>query len=84
MQQESQQARTKNPHAQFIGSLGGKKRAAVQTAQQRSEHARHAAFAQHHLYQFKLQKERAEELARVVKQAIGDYLPSDKRDLMQQ
>ena len=83
MQPEPQKVRTKNPYAQFIGSLGGKKRAAVQTAQQRSEHARHAAFAQHHLYLFKLQEERAEELARVVEQAIGDYLPSNKRDMME-
>jgi transposase len=83
MQPEPQQVRTKNPHAQFIGSLGGKRRAAVQTAQQRSEHARHAAFAQHHPYQFKLQRERAEELARMVKQAIDDYLPSDKRNMME-
>lgn len=84
MQPAPQQLRIKNPHAQLLGSLGGKKRAAVQTAQQRSEHARHAAFAHHHPYQFKRQQQRAAELARVVKQAIGDYLPSDKRDLMQQ
>jgi hypothetical protein len=87
MQQEPQQVHTKNPHAQFIGSLGGKKRAAVQTAQQRSEHARHAAFAQHHPYQFKLQQQRKDELTRVLKQAIGqameDYLPGNKRDLVQ-
>jgi hypothetical protein len=86
MQPEQQQIRTKNPHAQLIGSLGGKKRAAVQTAQQRSEHARHAAFAQHHPYQFKRQQERKDELTRVLKQAIDqamqDYLPSDKRGLM--
>ena len=82
MQPEPQQVHTKNPHAQFLGSMGGRRRAAVQTPQQRSEHARHAAFAQHHPYQLKLQQERAEALANVVKQAIDDYLPSSKRDLM--
>jgi hypothetical protein len=83
MQPEPQQVPTKNPHAQFLGSMGGKRYAAAHTAQQRSEHARHAAFAKHHPYQFKQQRERAEELARVVKQAIGDYLPSDRRNLME-
>ena len=85
MQPEPQQPQTKNSHAQLIGSLGGKRYAAVHTAQQRSEHARRAAFAKHHPYQFKLQQDRKDELTRVLKQAIDqameDYLPSNKRDM---
>lgn len=73
----------KDQQAVENGQRGGRIRMAQLSPQQRSELARHAAFAKHHPYQFKQQWERAEELARVVKQAIDDYLPSNKRDLME-
>jgi hypothetical protein len=50
---------------------------------ERSTLAKHAAHARWHQLEAKAQRERAEELGRVVKQAIDDYLPRDKRDLMQ-
>jgi hypothetical protein len=73
----------KDPQAVLNGQRGGKLRMAQLSPRERSELGRHAAFAKHHPYQFKQQQERAEELARVVKQAISDYLPGSKRDLMQ-
>ena len=73
----------KDPQAVVNGQRGGRLRMAHLSPRERTELARHAAFAKHHPHQFKLQQERAEELARVVKQAIGDYLPRDRRDLMQ-
>ena len=73
----------KDPQAVLNGQRGGRLRMAQLSPRERSELGRHAAFAKHHPYQFKLQRERAEELARVVKQAIDDYQPSNKRDMMQ-
>jgi hypothetical protein len=52
-------------------------------SQERSALAKHAARARWHPLEAKAQRERAEELARVVKQAIDDYLPSGKRDVPQ-
>jgi hypothetical protein len=83
MQQEPLQDQVKDPQAVVNGQRGGRLRMAQLSPRERSELGRHAAFAKHHPYQFKQQQERAEELARVVKQAIGDYLPSEKRDMMQ-
>lgn len=43
--------------------------------QERSALAKHAARARWHPLEAKARRERAEELVRVVKQAIDDYLP---------
>lgn len=75
MQPEQPSEHHKDPRATELGQRGGQKRMAQLNPQQRSELARHAAYAKHHPYQFKLQRERAEELARVVKQALDNYLP---------
>ena len=72
----------KDPQAVENGQRGGRLRMAQLSPRERSELGRHAAFAKHHPHQFKLQQERAEELARVVKQAIDDYLPSNKHDIL--
>jgi hypothetical protein len=73
---QPQQITDKNLHAQLLGSVGGKNRAAKQTAEQRSELARRAAFARHHPLQFQQRKERAEEIARMVQEALnGKQLP---------
>ena len=72
----------KDPQAVINGQRGGRLRMAQLSPRERSELGRHAAFAKHHPYQFKLQQERTEELAHLVKQAIDDYLPSNKRDMM--
>lgn len=52
-------------------------------AKARSELSRHAAQSRWRPLETRLQKERAEEIARAVKQAIDDYLPSNKRDMME-
>jgi hypothetical protein len=52
-------------------------------AQERSAFSRYAANARWHPLETRLQRERAEEIARVVKQAIDDYLPTNKRNLME-
>jgi hypothetical protein len=83
MQQEHLQEHVKDPRAAELGQRGGQKRMAQLNTQERSALARHAARARWHPLEAKAQRERAEELARVVKQAIDDYLPSNKRDLMQ-
>jgi hypothetical protein len=52
-------------------------------SQERSALARHAARARWHLREAQAARERAKELAHVVKQAIDDYLPSNKRNMME-
>ena len=83
MQQDHIQEHVKDPRAAALGQRGGQKRMAQLNTQERSALAKHAARARWHPLEAKAQRERAEELARVVKQAIDDYLPSNKRDLMQ-
>lgn len=73
----------KDPRAAALGQRGGQKRMAQLSARERSELSRHAAQSRWHPLETRLQRERAEEIARVVKQAIDDYLPSNKRDLME-
>jgi len=65
-----------------LGQRGGQKRMAKLNSQERSVLAKHAARARWHPLEAKVQREHAEEIARVVKQAIDDYLPSNKRDMM--
>ncbi len=65
-----------------LSKLGGQIRMAQLNSQERNALARHAARARWHPLEAKAQRERAEELARVVKQAIDDYLPSNKLDMM--
>jgi hypothetical protein len=81
MQQEDLQEHIKDRSTE-LGKLGGQIRMAQLNSQERSALARHAARARWHPLEAKAQRERAEELARVVKQAIDDYLPSNKRDMM--
>jgi hypothetical protein len=74
MQQEPQPEHLKDLHAAALGQLGGQKRMAQLNSQGRSALARHAARARWHPREAQAEKERLEELARVVKQAIDDYL----------
>jgi hypothetical protein len=82
MQPEHLQGHMKDRSAK-LGKLGGQIRMAQLNSQERSALARHAARARWHPCEAQAAKERAEELARVVKQAIDDYLPSNKRNLME-
>jgi len=82
MQQEPLQVHIKDQSVE-LGRLGGQKRMAQLNAQERSALSRYAANARWHPLETRLQRERAEEIARVVKQAIDDCLPSNKRDLME-
>jgi len=81
MQQEHLQEHIKDRSAE-LSKLGGQIRMAQLNSQERNALARHAARARWHPLEAKAQRERAEELARVVKQAIDDYLPSNKLDMM--
>ena len=81
-QSPQQSMSQKDPRAAALGQRGGQKRMAGMNSQERSALARQAAQARWHPLEAKAQRERAEELARVVKQAIDDYLPSNKRDMM--
>ena len=82
MQEDHQPEHLKDPRAAALGQRGGQKRMAQLNSLERSALAKHAARARWHPLEAKAQRERAEELARVVKQAIDDYLPSNKRDMM--
>jgi hypothetical protein len=84
MPQEHLKEHIKDLRSVALGQLGGQKRMAQLNSQERSALAKHAAHARWHPLQAKAQRERAEELARVVKQAIDDYLPNSKRDMMHQ
>ena len=83
MQPEQHSEHIKDPRAAALGQRGGQKRMAQLSTHERSALAKHAARARWHPLEAKAQRERAEELARVVKQAIDDYLPSSKRDVPQ-
>ena len=83
MQPEHQSEHLKDPRAAALGQRGGQKRMAQLNTQERSALAKHAARARWHPREAQAAKERLEELARVVKQAIDDYLPSNKRDLIE-
>ena len=83
MQPEPLQEHVKDPRAAATGKIGGQKRMAELNSQERSALAKYAARARWHPREAQAAKERLEELARVVKQAIDDYVPSDKRNLME-
>jgi hypothetical protein len=83
MQPEHLQEHVKDPRAAALGQRGGQKRMAQLNTQERSALAKHAARARWHPREAQAARERAEELARVVKQAIDDYLPNNKRNLME-
>ena len=84
MEQPTQQEENrKDPRAVALGQRGGQKRMLQLTAKERSELSRHAARSRWHPLETRLQKERADEIARAVKQAIDNYLPSNKRDMME-
>jgi hypothetical protein len=82
MQPGQQSEHIKDSRAAALGQRGGQKRMAQLNTQERSALAKHAARARWHPLEAKAKRERAEELARVVKQAIDDYLPNNKRDMM--
>ncbi len=82
MQQEPLQEHIKDRSAE-LGKLGGQIRMAQLDSQERSALARHAAQSRWHPLETRLQRERAEEIARLVKQAIDDYLPNNKRTMME-
>ncbi len=82
MQPEHLQEQIKDRSAE-LGKLGGQIRMAQLNSQERSALARHAAQSRWHPLQTRLQRERAEEIARLVKQAIDDYLPNNKRTMME-
>jgi hypothetical protein len=71
----------KDPRAAALGQRGGQTRMAQLSSQERSALAKHAARSRWHPLEAKARRERADELARVVKQAIDDYLPSHKRNV---
>ena len=83
MEPEHQSEHLKDPRAAALGQRGGQKRMAQMNTQERSALAKHAARARWHPREAQAARERAEELARVVKQAIDAYVPSDKRNLME-
>ncbi len=62
----------KNIHAAELGSLGGLKRRERLTAQERSAISRHAARARWHPREAQAAKEKAQEIAYLVKQALKD------------
>ena len=83
MEPAQQSEHVKDPRAAALGQRGGQKRMAKLNTQERSALAKHAARARWHPLEAKAKRERAEELARVVKRAIDDYLPSNKHDMME-
>jgi hypothetical protein len=83
MEPEHQSEHLKDPRAAALGQRGGQKRMAQMNTQERSALAKHAARARWHPREAQAARERAEELARVVKQAIDAYIPSDKRNMME-
>jgi hypothetical protein len=66
----------KDPRAAALGQHGGQKRMAQLNSRERSALAKHAARARWHPLEAKARRERAEEIALIVKQAIDDYLPN--------
>jgi hypothetical protein len=83
MQPERLKEHVKDPRSVALGRVGGQLRMAQLSPLERSALAKHAAHARWHPLQVKAQRERGEEIARLVKQAIDEYLPSNKRDMMQ-
>jgi hypothetical protein len=83
MQQEHLKEHVKDPQAVINGQRGGRLRMAQLGPREFTELGRRGAFARHHPHQFKLRQEREKELTRAVKQAIDDYMPSNKRDMME-
>jgi RNase adaptor protein for sRNA GlmZ degradation len=83
MQPEHLQEHVKDPRAAALGQRGGQNRMAQLNAQERSAFSRYAANARWHPLETRLQRERAEEIARLVKQAIDDYLPNNKRNMIE-
>lgn len=82
MQPEHHQEHQKDPRAAALGQRGGQKRMVQLNTQERSALAKHAARARWHPLEAKARREHAEEIARVVKQAIDDYLPSNNIAMM--
>ncbi len=72
----------KDPRAAALGQRGGQKRMAQLSVQERSALAKQAARARWHPLEAKAQRERAEEITQVIKQALDSYLPGNKRDMM--
>lgn len=77
MQSEHPSEHRKDLHAAALGQRGGQKRMALLSARERSALAKHAARARWHPLEARTRRERAEEIACVVKQAIDNYLPSN-------
>lgn len=72
MQQERPQEHVKDPRSVVLGKQGGQIRMVQLNSEERSALAKHAARARWHPLETRLQRERAEEIARMVKQAIDD------------
>ena len=66
-----------NVHAAMLGQRGGQKRAERLTAQERSAISRHAARARWHPREAQAEREKAQELAYLIQQALknGKQLP---------
>jgi hypothetical protein len=67
----------KNIHAAELGSRGGQKRMEQLSAQERSALAKHAARARWHPREAQAEREKAQELAYLIQQALksGKQLP---------
>lgn len=62
----------KNIHAAMLGSLGGMRRREHLSAQERSAIARHAARSRWHPREAQAAREKAQEIALLVQQALKD------------
>ena len=72
MQQDHLKEHVKDPRSIALGRLGGQLRMAQLNPQERSALAKHAAQARWHPLQAKAQRERAEEIVYLIKQALKD------------
>jgi hypothetical protein len=72
----TQAEQVKDQRAVALGQRGGQKRMAHLSAQERSALAKHAARARWYPLEVKARRERAEEIALIVKQAIDEHLPN--------
>ncbi|HLW01264.1 MAG TPA: hypothetical protein VKT82_21595 [Ktedonobacterales bacterium] len=66
-----QQEQRKDIRAVMIGQRGGYARAARLTPEQRKDIASRAAWAKHHPFEFQRRKERAEQMAALIQQALS-------------
>ncbi len=72
MQQEPLQEQIKDPRSAEQGKIGGQIRMAQLNSQERTALARHAARARWHPLEAKAQRERAQEIVHLIKEALKD------------